>query len=71
MLLAAELIADSRITVHVRFKFSITTLPGKGITSGYPVTQEKSRNNPGLLCNLAFGVWNLWLPQFAATASTC
>src|SRR5580700_4095773 len=26
--------------------------------------QEKSRNSPELLCNLAFGVWNLWLPQF-------
>ena len=27
-----------------------------GITSGYPVTQEKSINNPEPLCNLAFGV---------------
>src|SRR5580700_385245 len=26
--------------------------------------QEKSRNSPELLCNLAFGVWNLRLPQF-------
>jgi hypothetical protein len=34
------------------------------LLSHLPVTQEKSRNNPGLLCNLAFGVWNLRLPQF-------
>ena len=29
-----------------------------------PITQEKSRNSPELLCNLAFGIWTLWLPQF-------
>jgi len=29
-----------------------------------PVTQEKLRNSPELLCNLAFSVWNLRLPQF-------
>ena len=34
------------------------------ITSGLPVTQGKSRDSPGLLCNLAFGVWSLRLPQF-------
>jgi hypothetical protein len=28
------------------------------------VTQEKFRNSPELLCNLAFGVCNLRLPQF-------
>jgi hypothetical protein len=37
---------------------------GPSLASEWPVTQEKSRNNPGLLCNLAFGVWNLRLPQF-------
>ena len=29
-----------------------------------PVTQEKLRNSPELFGNLAFGVWNLRLPQF-------
>jgi hypothetical protein len=30
----------------------------------FVVTQKKSRNTPKLLCNLAFGAWTLWLPQF-------
>jgi hypothetical protein len=34
------------------------------LLSHLPVTQEKSRNSPELLCDLAFGVWNLRLPQF-------
>ena len=34
------------------------------VTFAFAATQEKSRNSPELLCNLAFGVWNLRLPQF-------
>jgi hypothetical protein len=53
------------VHVNMDFKFlSTRTYQASGITPGCPVTQEKSRNNPELLCNLAFGVWNLRLPQF-------
>jgi len=34
------------------------------VTFASAATQEKSRNSPELLCDLAFGVWNLRLPQF-------
>src|ERR1700730_15437893 len=37
---------------------------GWSVTFASAATQEKSRNSPELLCNLAFGVWNLRLPQF-------
>src|SRR6267142_3516585 len=37
---------------------------GKSVASGYPVTQEKSRNRPELFSKLAWSGWLCRLPQF-------
>ena len=45
-------------------QFPVTRLPGKWITAGLSLTQEKSRSSPGLFSKLAWSGWLCRLPQF-------